>query len=67
MFVEEPREVDGTRLRFVRWLIDHGRLEHAPVGPPHGEYAWTDLTASELFAAAVATRPERMEERAESG
>jgi hypothetical protein len=39
MFVEGPREPDGGRLRFLRWLIEQGRLDQAPAGPPAGEYA----------------------------
>ena len=32
-------EVDLARLRFLRWLIEQGRLEHPAYGPPAGEYA----------------------------
>jgi hypothetical protein len=39
MFVEEPREVDVSRLRFMRWLVEQGKLEHTPAGPPWGEFA----------------------------
>lgn len=39
MFVEQPREADLARLRFVRWLVERGRLEHAAAGAPAGEYA----------------------------
>ena len=39
MFREEPRLVNVAHLRFLRWLSEHGRLEHAPVGPPSGEFA----------------------------
>ena len=37
MFVEEPREPDLRRLTFLRWLIEHNRLEHPAVGPASGE------------------------------
>ncbi len=39
MFVEEPRDVDMARLAFVRWLVEHGRLEHRNAGPASGEFA----------------------------
>ena len=39
MFVQQPRPVDFARLRFLRWLAEHGRLEHRPVGPSGGAYA----------------------------
>jgi len=37
MFVEETREPDMTRLTFLRWLIEHDRMEHPVVGPASGE------------------------------
>jgi hypothetical protein len=33
MFVESPRETDARTLRFLRWLAERGRLEHAVAGP----------------------------------
>ncbi len=39
MFADEPRELDLARLGFLRWLAEHGRLEHDPAGPSGGEYA----------------------------
>jgi hypothetical protein len=39
MFVHEPREADMRLLRFLRWLAEEGRLEHAVAGPPAGRYA----------------------------
>jgi len=39
MFVQQPRGVDLSRLRFLRWLSERGRLEHPPVGPSGGVYA----------------------------
>lgn len=39
MFADPPREPDLDRLRFLRWLMEHGRLEHGPMGAPAGEYA----------------------------
>ncbi len=39
MFVQEPREPDLRRLGFLRWLAEHGALEHAVAGPPSGIYA----------------------------
>jgi hypothetical protein len=36
MFVQTPRPVDMTRLSFMRWLAEHGRLEHRVAGPSSG-------------------------------
>jgi hypothetical protein len=38
MFTDEPREPDLVRLRFLRWLAEHGRLEHETAGDPSGAY-----------------------------
>lgn len=37
MFVQTKKDLDPTRLRFLRWLAEHGRLEHPVVGPPSGD------------------------------
>ena len=37
MFVEEPREPDLRRLKFLRWLVKNDRLEHPVIGPASGE------------------------------
>jgi hypothetical protein len=39
MFTRTPQEPDQARLRFMRWLVEQGRLEHAPAGHSTGEYA----------------------------
>jgi hypothetical protein len=39
MFSEPAREVDLAKLRFLRWLIEQDKLEHAAFGDPTGEYA----------------------------
>jgi hypothetical protein len=39
MYREPPRDIDTAHLRFLRWLVEHGRLEHPPAGPPSGELA----------------------------
>ena len=36
MFVQTPRPIDMTRLTFMRWLAEHGRLEHHIAGPSSG-------------------------------
>jgi hypothetical protein len=36
-FVEEPGELDLRRLTFLRWLVEHGRLDHPASGPASGE------------------------------
>ncbi len=52
MFREAPRDVDIARLRFLRWLIEQGRLEHLPAGPPSGELAERITAQSSLVEAA---------------
>ena len=39
MFRESPRAVNMDRLRFLRWLVERGRLEHSPAGPSSGPFA----------------------------
>jgi hypothetical protein len=39
MFTDPPREPDLDRLRFLRWLMEHRHMEHAPMGVPSGDYA----------------------------
>jgi hypothetical protein len=39
MFREAPRPVNLAHLRFLRWLVDQGRLEHSPAGASSGELA----------------------------
>ena len=36
MFVQEPRDLDVSRLVFLRWLGEQGRLEHEIAGPSCG-------------------------------
>lgn len=33
MFVEEPKQLDESHIRFMRWLAENGRLEHPVAGP----------------------------------
>jgi hypothetical protein len=35
MFIEEPRQPDPARLRFLRWLGERGPLDHQPGSRPH--------------------------------
>lgn len=42
MFCEAPRAINVAHLRFLRWLIEQGRLEHLPAGPPSGAFAAGD-------------------------
>ena len=37
MFIEDRCQPDMRRLRFLRWLAEGGRLEHAVAGAPSGE------------------------------
>lgn len=46
MFVERPREPDLARLCFLRWLAEHGQLEHAVAGAPVGSYTRRVLSES---------------------
>ena len=39
MFVRTPREIDMTRLAFMRWLAESNRLEHRIAGPSSGPLA----------------------------
>jgi hypothetical protein len=52
MFREESVAVDFARLSFVRWLVEHGKLEHPPAGPPSGPFAEAQLEAFPLAGAA---------------
>jgi hypothetical protein len=36
MFVEESRDAQRAHLRFLRWLVERGDLEHPAFGPPSG-------------------------------
>jgi len=37
MFRDRPREIDLRKLMFLRWLAEHGKLEHETFGEPSGE------------------------------
>ena len=39
MFCEPVHEPDMATLRFMRWLVEQGRLEHEIAGEAAGEYA----------------------------
>ncbi len=39
MFRESGGPVNLDRLRFLRWLVEQGRLEHLPAGPSSGPFA----------------------------
>lgn len=39
MFRVVAHEPNHEALRFLRWMAEHGRLEHEVSGPPSGEYA----------------------------
>jgi hypothetical protein len=36
MFVQTPQPIDMSRLTFLRWLAENGRLEHQIAGPSSG-------------------------------
>jgi hypothetical protein len=46
MFAETPTALSIPRLRFLRWLIEQGRLEHLPAGPPSGALVETPVDAA---------------------
>ena len=46
MFCDTEREASLESLRFIRWLVEQGRLEHGAAGPPAGEYAGSGLAAA---------------------
>jgi hypothetical protein len=46
------KDVKLTHLRFLRWLIETGRLEHPLAGPPSGPLAETSLAGHTLPTAA---------------
>ena len=39
MFRESGGPVNLERLRFLRWLVEQGRLEHLPAGTSSGPFA----------------------------
>jgi hypothetical protein len=47
MFRETPKAVDLARLTFLRWLVEQGRLEHPPAGPPSGPLVTGELVEVE--------------------
>lgn len=54
MFVQTPREVDMRRLAFLRWLAEHGKLEHAAAGPSSGPFVKAAaVSAPETYSVAV--------------
>jgi hypothetical protein len=44
MFCDSAHEANLEGLRFIRWLVEQGRLEHGAAGPPSGEYAEQSLS-----------------------
>ncbi len=46
MFCDAAHEPNLESLRFIRWLVEQGRLEHDAAGPPSGEYAEQPLEAA---------------------
>jgi hypothetical protein len=52
MFRETAGSVNLAHLRFLRWLIENGRLEHRPAGPPSGPLAESPVGEAPLEEAA---------------
>ena len=42
MFTESPRDPGRAHLGFLRWLAEHGRLEHETAGAPGGDYVLSE-------------------------
>lgn len=65
MFVEEePRTPQLESLKFLRWMAEQGKLEHAIAGAPSGEYAikiglQEARTQLQEFKAGIESRGER--------
>ncbi|MFN8524949.1 MAG: hypothetical protein U0821_17785 [Chloroflexota bacterium] len=56
MFVVDAPEIDMTRIAFLRWLGENGRLEHETFGPPSGDLTReqpTELVVSESLPVAA--------------
>jgi hypothetical protein len=43
MFRERPKPVNLAHLRFLRWLIEQGRLADLPAQPPGGKLTETTM------------------------
>jgi hypothetical protein len=56
MFVDEPREPNYEHLRFLRWLVEHGQLEHSVAGPPPGPGRRGGLSSDDEVVPAGSTR-----------
>jgi hypothetical protein len=52
MFTESPRDPGRAHLGFLRWLAEHGRLEHETAGTPAGEYVTDEDDLDALSQAA---------------
>ena len=50
MFRENVHEPNLTKLQFLRWLGEQGKLEHEIFGPPAGEYAERRVPVGRLSA-----------------
>ncbi|HLH24762.1 MAG TPA: hypothetical protein VK066_19750 [Chloroflexota bacterium] len=46
MFRDSERPVNFACLRFLRWLAEQGRLEHAVAGPSSGPFAEEPLATA---------------------
>jgi hypothetical protein len=53
MFVEDRRAADVQYPRFLRWLAEHGGLEHRVAGPPSGELLLLSARRGSVIADAL--------------
>jgi hypothetical protein len=61
MFREIARPVDMAYLRFLRWLVEQGRLEHAPAGPPSGPFVEQDEQPGEAIETSLSSAEPALE------
>jgi len=54
MFVHAPKDLDMRRLVFLRWLAEHGKLEHATAGPSSGPLVMVESAAPSAGVTAAA-------------
>lgn len=49
MFREAATEPNLAKLRFLRWLVEHDKLEHQAAGQSGGEFATEELVAPQTL------------------
>jgi hypothetical protein len=54
MFINAPKDIDMHRLVFMRWLAEHGKLEHGVAGESSGPLVVTVEASSDSGLSAAA-------------